>query len=593
MVDETPGRAVGRHWLVIETGANQAYVFASNKQGVNVGASELIWQVGHRWVEEAVRDEGPADRSIEIVVRASGKALLLVESEETGRAVTRAVTRRALAEAPGLEVWGYTDPTPIVDEHDVGPALARAHRLHASWRSRRPAGQLRHPTLPFVRRCDFSGRPATEIGREGSRPRPQAASIAKAWTARNAGRNRMAQRLSERAVVRPEQLIDGVSNAGWIAVVHADGNGIGEIFRNLPEVYAGDEFLDRLRAFSAALDEVTNDALRSAVQDQPELAGWLLPLVVGGDDVTAVLDARVAFDVTSTFLREFARRSAEHEVITEVVARVGERTAGPAGMARPAGLTACAGIAYVRPHYTFSDAYRLAEELCTSAKRVKELDPRCGALDFHVLHDSVGRGLDRIRAAARMPMVTVPPPPRRDARDGQQPAGRDSDREEFRLWAGPVVVSGDGVPVSGWAAAHHEQRMRAAMAGLRGDQDAGESPVLARSGLHQLRQALFSGVPALEQACDQVVTWAPDPARARAYLRAHLRVSESVNPPEQAPEPEPGRSRGRGQSGRRTRPVRSASAGCSARWTCSTWQRARWPRTPGSKRRPKLDTVAR
>jgi hypothetical protein len=404
MGDQVPGRGVGRHWVVIETGANQAFVFASNKQAVNVGASQLIWQMGNAWVGESIAHidgDEKVNRRIEPVVNASGKALLLVDSEDTGRAVIRAVTTRALDEAPGLEVSGVVDSTPIVDDSDVGLALARAHRLQEAWRSRRPSTQLRFPTLPFTQLCHYSGQPATELELEGDRWYPRAASIAKAWAARNAGRDRMASLLNGRAVVRLDRLADGVTHAGWVAVVHADGNGIGEIFRSLADVYAGDEFLDRLGAFSKALDDVSVEALRRAVHGQPDRTDWILPLVVGGDDMTAVMDARVAFDVTVRFLREFAELSAANDLITEVVGRVrrhlAEAGATTVDSGHPVGLTACAGIAYVKPHFPFSEAYDLAKNLSTSAKRVKQMDARCGALDFQVLHDSIGRDLKRVR----------------------------------------------------------------------------------------------------------------------------------------------------------------------------------------------------
>ena len=123
------------HWVVIETASNQAFVFASNKQAVNVGASELISRVGMAWVPEAVAHLVEKDGArVEKIVLVSGKALLIIDTEEHGRAIIRAVTERALREAPGLQVWGVVDPEPIADDADRGPSLERAHRLHATCR---------------------------------------------------------------------------------------------------------------------------------------------------------------------------------------------------------------------------------------------------------------------------------------------------------------------------------------------------------------------------------------------------------------------------------------------------------------------------
>lgn len=518
MSGRVPESPVGRHWVVIETGANQAYIFASNRQAVNVGASELIWRVGHVWAEDAVREVGAG---AELVVAASGKALLLVDDPETGRAIIRAVTTRALDEAPGLEVWGVVDGRAITDDRDVGPALARAHRLQAAWRGRRPATALRHPTLPFIQPCHFSGQPATTIRETDTERYPISEAVDRAWRMRDEGRKRMVRQLGplgDQAVVRPDGINNGVSADGWVAVMHADGNGIGAIFRNLHRAYEDDGrgFLTQLQAFSKALDDVTAAALRSVLSSLPDRTDWLLPLVLGGDDVTVVMDARVAYDVTVDFLREFARQSAADPTITEVVRQLRDYLPEP----HPAGLTACAGIAYVKPRYAFSEAYQLAEELCASAKRVKEIDPRCGALDFHVLHDSVGRDLAEVRAP--LTVRTLPQPWRRSDDGG----GSNGDGRLLRLWAGPVVVADRDVPLGDWAEAHREEHLREAIVGLRGIPALDVPPVISRTGQHLLRQALLRGGAEIDRARAQVLAAAADREKADEYLAQHLVVPE-------------------------------------------------------------------
>ena len=481
------------HWVVIETASNQAFVFASNKQAVNVGASELIFRVGMAWVPEAVAhlvEKGGA--RVEKIVLASGKALLIVDTEEHGRAIIRAVTERALREAPGLQVWGVVDPGPISDDADRGPALERAHRLHATCRASRPSSLMRAPTLPYVEPCRYSGSPATTIGREGADQHPRGAAVDAAWRRAGAGRSRMAKALDAEGAVLSADLLDrGVSEAGWVAVVHADGNGVGELFSRLHEVYSGTDYTSRLSAFSAALDEVARQALKDAVAAQPGRADWILPIVIGGDDVTAIMDGRVAFDVTEKFLQRFEHHSAGHPAIREVVAAVLPAVAPD--KPHPVGLTACAGIAFIKPHHPFSDGYHLAEQLCRAAKAVKNVDRRYSALDFHVLHDSVGRSLGQLRDPV-------------EGGDGS-----------LRLWSGPIVVSGDGEG-SAFLQAHHVSRLRAAM---------DNQQKLGTGAVHQLREALLAGGAAIDRAAKQVHAWAEHPEQTGDYLDAHLRVQES------------------------------------------------------------------
>jgi len=298
------------HWVVIETASNQAFVFASNKQAVNVGASELIFRVGMEWVPAAVARVKEDGAWVEEIVLASGKALLIVDTEDHGRSIIRAVTEKALQEAPGLQVWGVVDPESISDDTDRGPALERAHGLHAACRAVRPPSLLRAPTLPYVEPCRYSGLPATAMGREGANRYPRGAAVDAAWRTAGAGRSRMAKALSaERAVLSADLLDRGVSEAGWIAVMHADGNGVGELFSNLHRVCSGTDYTSRLSAFSAALDEVARQALKDAVAAQSGQSDWILPIVIGGDDVTVIMDGRVAFDVTEKFLQRFEHHS--------------------------------------------------------------------------------------------------------------------------------------------------------------------------------------------------------------------------------------------------------------------------------------------
>ena len=78
-----------------------------------------------------------------------------------------------------------------------------------------------------------------------------------------------------------------------------------------------------LANFSDAIDKVTRDAVGHAVVAVPRLnQHWLLPLILGGDDLTFLADARVALRVLREFQTAFAEYSAGDEVIAEVTGKV-------------------------------------------------------------------------------------------------------------------------------------------------------------------------------------------------------------------------------------------------------------------------------
>jgi len=141
----------------------------------------------------------------------------------------------------------------------------------------------------------------------------------------------------------------------WVAIVHADGNGLGEVVREI-----GSD-ADHLKTFSHNLDEATKSAAQAAFQvikkkyyDDESDKPWgskripLRPVVLSGDDMTIICRADLAVDYTKEFIRNFETATAE---------KTGHS------------LTACAGIAFIKSSYPFFYGYKLAETLCDQAKK--------------------------------------------------------------------------------------------------------------------------------------------------------------------------------------------------------------------------------
>jgi hypothetical protein len=162
---------------------------------------------------------------------------------------------------------------------------------------------------------------------------------------------------------------------GYVAVVHVDGNAVGRRVQRL----GGD--LEALSRFSEALGRATQDAAQDAVRalarrgddgEGPAGGGGrsspiqARPIVLGGDDFTAIVHGRFALPFTERLLRRF-------EEATSAVER--RRDLGD-------GLTACAGVAFVKPGWPFHAAYALSESLCRAAKAALRDRDRSGLL-FH------------------------------------------------------------------------------------------------------------------------------------------------------------------------------------------------------------------
>lgn len=448
------------HWVIIETGSNQSFVFATNMQRVNVGASHLIRECGTTWVRDAAANES----EVRIVVAASGSATLLVADVASGQRIIETVTRRAAETAPGLDVWGVVDPQAAEPEYPA--TLGRAHRLHGEWRYRRPSAALRSPMMPWTQPCALTGG-AASVERSPARDQSRSVSraVAAAWDAGPAGRAHLEDTISPHGLVPVEELNEGIVDRGWVAVVHADGNGIGQIFRELGKYYRGEDYLLTLAAFSEQLDYITQLAFSEAAADVQRSADtdrWLLPLVVGGDDVTALAGGRMGIDLAAAYLGHFASLSADDTLLSEIAGKM---------LNRP-GLSAAAGVAIVKPHHPFSDAYALAESLCVQAKAASVWEPGSSALDFHVLRGSLGTSVKELRST----MTT-----------------RLKNNDDARLWSGPHVVmpQAETLPAGSAAAEHHLDVLTGARVALSRQQISG-------TAVHRLRDGLVRGGAELE-----------------------------------------------------------------------------------------------
>ena len=164
----------------------------------------------------------------------------------------------------------------------------------------------------------------------------------------------------------------------WIAVIHADGNGLGQVVQKV-----GNQKKD-YKTFSQVLNQVTKASAHvafAAVEPEGGCKGVIpiRPIVLGGDDMTVIIRGDLALRYVTTFMAEFEKRTNESTMHT-ILQKVGLEH-----------LTMCTGVAFIKSSYPFYYGYELAEQLCgeakDSAKKLnKDLPPSC--LMFHKVQDS-------------------------------------------------------------------------------------------------------------------------------------------------------------------------------------------------------------
>ncbi|QQM67647.1 hypothetical protein [Actinomyces weissii] len=198
-----------------------------------------------------------------------------------------------------------------------------------------------------------------------------------------------------------------------VAVIHIDGNGVGAIMLNLDlamQRVAPEDFKtatgcerkdsDATRCFVLAVSQRLDQAVTAAfAQAWADVARWasanpadpaagfqvapVVPVILGGDDVTVITSGDYALPFAASFLKHFEQNTGADVLLRHLHAVGQESVTGPGPM------TAAAGVAIVRRNFPFHVAYDLAERLVKRAKGVgKAQQPTCSTLDYHVLFDT-------------------------------------------------------------------------------------------------------------------------------------------------------------------------------------------------------------
>lgn len=374
---------------ILDVSGVQNYLFNSNRLPHNISASYLVEQATHEWIDEAASNLRPGNiedgnAEYELVYSGGGNAVVLFDSHDHAVNFTRRYTKHLLQNTPGLRV--------VVQHTDFewSQSLADVYTQALRELAKKKAEQT--PAMPMLglsvtAACQYTGLPAVQRDSDDDNKRISAEVAAKVHThqdARDWLKRVFADKLGAFDFAYDFNLFGERGKASYIAIVHADGNGMGRRKEALCDKYAQPEdnrkFIQVLRDFSEQIKEAGKQALQATFQramewdkDQHILVDpktnqvRFVPLVFGGDDVTFVCEGRLGLSLAAIFLQEFSKRRLEVD-------------------GKP--LYACAGVAIVKNRYPFARAYDMAEELCKSAKReVRDLKefgiPDALALDWH------------------------------------------------------------------------------------------------------------------------------------------------------------------------------------------------------------------
>jgi hypothetical protein len=185
--------------------------------------------------------------------------------------------------------------------------------------------------------------------------------------------------------------LDAGSSSNWTAVVHADGSGMGQLFlafdQHLRAIGRSIGDLDDASAayseLSMAIEQCTNAAWQDAARsvgratDRRRDQADVVPVLLGGDDITVVIDGALALDFAEEYLRAFTRETGNSAALKGL-------GVGP--------LSAGAAVVWTKPGFPFSISYQLAEHRLSEAKRVAKSKGSAGTapavIDVAVVYDT-------------------------------------------------------------------------------------------------------------------------------------------------------------------------------------------------------------
>ncbi|MCC6608000.1 MAG: hypothetical protein IT327_32640 [Anaerolineae bacterium] len=401
--------------VIVDTTQIQPYIFGSNRLKENIGASYLVAQATDAWAE------GCLPAHMKKLYAGGGNFVVLADDEGSAQTFTRELSKKVLAEAPGLQL------VTTYRQRAQGETLATAvQNTFTQLARQKQARAHKEPLLGLgvTVMCRSTALPAVGEGGDKDDRYPASAEILAKLGVNDDARKRLIATLRPpEGFSYPRDFDDLGREKGeqsHIAVVHADGNEMGKKFQDIIKEHLHNEddeaYKVAVRLLSARVQEAAIEALKATLDTLVKKLTWdeaekryvirhanrdgegellakivlpdgkkdnegyflpFRPLVFGGDDVTFVCDGRLGISLAIEYLKQF-------EIQTTAI--VGEK------------LTACAGIAIVKSHYPFARAYGLAEELCGSAKKYRtqnNLEASC--LDWHFALTGLSGDIGEIR----------------------------------------------------------------------------------------------------------------------------------------------------------------------------------------------------
>ena len=369
----------------------QAYIFRTNKVKDIIGASALVDNIIRKAFEKATenifgeakekvviekweKEKGEeirflSDETIraQLLLIGGGNAYILYRSREECKEVNKAMAKYILDQTYSLQL--AVSVTEMTGDYykDYREVSRRMGDVKASMPLSMPVG-----ALPIVKVDEVTGYPLTTYDRAG-----------KEYISTESARKRENIPREEEEAKKFDNLITEKGEESLLAIVHIDGNSMGDMIRRTMQSLSESDRSSYAKSITVmrdislsikenfegtykAMEEYLGQWQKSEKNTVLEPKGtYLRRIVTAGDDITFIVNARLAIALTEFFLKDVSKKS--------ISVKGEEKNDGSYG------ISACAGIAFIHSHFPFSIGYEIAEKCCKKAKeRAKSTENREG-----------------------------------------------------------------------------------------------------------------------------------------------------------------------------------------------------------------------
>lgn len=373
-----------KYALIIDVASKQKYIYGSNRLRINLGASGII---SHKILRDEINDAFINTKvNANLINNRGGNALIYFSDYDHLTCFLKYYSKNILVKYPGLVLECGTTTIENKSFSQIRMDLAKDKS------NRRSTGSTSISCdLGIAQKCRFTDKPVNVVF-EDSETKVKWNVNAEAYS-----KLKMADILE--AKLNPENLgwpkeyyqfsskiedINPADKNGYVAVVHIDGNKMGDRFHQINDIEkykAESKNIDS--AFTEVLKESTKVFTTNFIRKHGKIIigkeeivlnisknKYIVPfrsIINAGDDVTFVCHGKIAIWFTQKFLNLLSAK----------------------------GITASAGIAIVHTKHPFYRAYQISDQLTKNVKDQLRSRDQSG-LSFMIFKEGISESLDKI-----------------------------------------------------------------------------------------------------------------------------------------------------------------------------------------------------